>query len=121
MGVARRWPHEEDAAIREHYAAEGMVWPGWATAVPGRTADAISKRARSLGLRVDHGRGLRPRKPEPPRPPRPATCGECRLYREGDEPGCGRCMERHARGMFQGAPPVMAHYDASLCEWGERV
>ena len=118
---ARAWTPEEDAALLEHYADEGMVWPGWAAAVPGRTADAISKRARSLGLRVAHGRGLRPRKPEPPRPTRPATCGACRFYLDNERAGVGRCMERHARTLFGKAPTVKADYPTTTCEWGERA
>lgn len=122
MTVARKWTREEDAALRGAYAEHGAVWPGWRDVLPGRSVNAIYRRATHLGVRNStRGRKPKPRAAEPPRPPRPATCGGCRHYREGAEPGCGRCVERHARGWFQGAPAVMARYDASLCEWGERA
>lgn len=115
MGVARRWSRDEDDALREHYPARGAIWPGWRDVLPGRTTSAIHARAKAIGTRCA-GRG---RKPKAAHAPRPATCGECRHYREGDAPGTGSCVERHARAWFGGAPVVEGRYEARLCAYGE--
>lgn len=120
MGVARKWTREEDAALRGAYAEHGAVWPGWRDVLPGRSVNAIYRRATHLGVRNStRGRKPKPRTVAPPRPPRPATCGECRHYREGAVPGEGSCVERHARAWFGGAPVVEGRYEARLCAYGE--
>ena len=122
MAVARKWTREEDAALRGSYAEHGAVWPGWRDVLPGRSVNTIYRRATHLGVRSStRGRKPKPRTAEPPRPPRPATCGACRYYLDNERVGVGRCMERHARTLFGGAPTVKADYPCALCEWGERA
>jgi len=46
----RRWSADEDAKIRELYPTHGMSWDGWAAELPGRSAQAIQRRASDIGI-----------------------------------------------------------------------
>jgi hypothetical protein len=46
----RRWSADEDAKIRELYPKHGMSWGGWAAELPGRSAQAIQRRASDIGI-----------------------------------------------------------------------
>lgn len=111
---ARAWTAEEDAALRRYYWTRPTRWPGWDEVLPGRTVAARRERAYRIGVY-----GYR----RPPKrqldPGRPSTCGACRFYLDNERVGVGRCMERHARTLFGGAPTVKADYPTTTCEWGE--
>lgn len=44
------WSKDEDEILKAHYADRGSCWEGWESLLPGRTNNAISNRANSLGL-----------------------------------------------------------------------
>lgn len=104
------WTEGEIAVLMAHYVSKGPGWEGWARLLPNRTYDAIHTKASSLGISYERRAGnvslvqLKAR-----------TCGDCTYFRE-EANGRGSCMERHAIGLFKGAPEVFAHYDASLCQ-----
>ena len=109
MSKGSHWKPNEIAQLRRHYTTKGLVWDGWDELLPGRSRSAISSKASCLGLhyepdavsveyvQLDAG-----------------TCGECVHYRE-DMDGRGRCVERHAVGLFGGAPKVLACYGTETC------
>jgi hypothetical protein len=46
----RRWSADEDAKIRALYPQHGMSWDGWSTELPGRSTQAIQRRAADIGV-----------------------------------------------------------------------
>ena len=117
-GKGRPWAEHEDAILRELYPRHSGTWPGWADVLPGRGRWARHDRAARINATGRKGR--KPDKAPVAREerPRPRTCGECRFYRN-DQGGTGRCVERHAVGLFGSGPSVRASYDADMCEHGE--
>ena len=104
------WSAREVSILREHYVTNGPNWDGWERLLPGRKYDSIASKASRLGLNYEpHATAVKFVKLKV------RTCGDCEHFRkvEGDK---GRCAERHAVGMFGGAPEVYAHFDAKLCE-----
>lgn len=104
------WKPTEIAALRRYYVRKGLVWEGWERVLPGRSKQAISSKANNIGLHYEpHAGNVEIVQLDA------NTCGECVHYRESVD-GKGRCVERHAVGMFGKAPNVYAHYDTSTCK-----
>lgn len=110
MSKGSHWKPNEIAQLRRHYTTKGLVWDGWDELLPGRSRSAISSKASSLGLHYE---------PDAVSVEYvqldASTCGECVHYRE-NAGGRGRCVERHAVGLFGKSPEVYAHYDTSTCK-----
>lgn len=100
-----RWTRAEVEALKANYRSKGPSWEGWKRVLPGRTKRSICSKATLLGICYDKRAGNVRMEQISVR-----VCGDCRFFRDG------RCHERHAVGMFRGAPEVKAHYDAGLCD-----
>lgn len=98
------WTNDEIAALSEHYISKGPNWDGWKDLLPNRTIGAIYHKAHCMGMVYDKAAGGARYVRMPCE-----TCGDCTYFR-----AC-RCYEKHAIGLFKGAPKVEPHYDASLC------
>ena len=111
LGPGRsRWKVSELAVLQEHYINRGASWIGWEKLLPGRSRDAIWSKANSLGLVYERNAPQNVKLVQI----EASTCGDCAHYRE-DMDGRGRCVERHAVGLFGGAPKVLACYTTGTC------
>jgi hypothetical protein len=55
----RPWSEQEDDVVRLLFPVHGASWKGWSSVLTGRSAEAVTRRARTLGLPADPGRPSR--------------------------------------------------------------
>ncbi len=107
--MSKQWSTDEIAALKAHYKGRGAMWGGWDKLLKGRSCGSIYAKASKLGLRYEAGTaGITYVQVDP------KSCQECIYFRHLDDER-GMCMERHAVGLFQGAPNVKGFYDARIC------
>ena len=102
------WTDEEISLLRTYYEDHGAYWYDWADILPSRPSGSIYYKAKELGLCYKKRR-------QHVVDQSVHVCGDCMYYRESGD-GHGRCYEKHAIGLFKGAPKVLGVFDASLCE-----
>lgn len=55
--MGRKWTVEEELELAKYYPTRRASWDGWRYVLPGRTCNAIRRRACALGL-ADHRRAV---------------------------------------------------------------